>query len=60
MGRTEGQSVGNGKAQGHLPLLGAGEVVGEVNVDRIALVSGHGHPLAVHLLLGAHQRESHP
>ena len=60
MGGVEGQAVGEGKAQRHAPAVGAGEVVGEEEVERIALVGGHGYAAAVDVDARVHQREAHP
>ncbi len=60
MRRTERQTVGKGQLQRHLPAFRTGEIVCEMQVDSIALVSRHRYPLPIHLLSCTHQRECHP
>ena len=60
VGCAEGQTVGNGQFERHLPAVGAREIVGEEQVDGITLVGGHGDAPAVDFHLGAHERQAHP
>ena len=60
VGRREGQSVGVGELEAHLPPCGAGEEVGEIEVEGVALVGGHGHADAVEFHLRVHDRERDP
>lgn len=60
VGRTEGQTVGKGEFEGHLPAFGTGEVVGEMQIDAPALVGRHGYADAVDSLLSGHQTECEP
>ena len=60
MWRAEGKSVGNGGLEVHLPARSAREVVGEEEVDVVALVGRLRNVLSVELHASFHQREAHP
>ena len=60
VGRTEGQTVGKGEAQGHLPAVCPWEIVREVQVYGPPLVCRQGNPLTVHLLARTHHGEGEP
>ena len=56
----KGKSVSIGQTQRHLPTLGTGEVVGEEEVERNALIGRQGNRLSVEFHAGIHQRERNP
>ena len=55
VGRSEGQSVRHGSFQRERPSRSVGEIVREVEVDGIALVSRAGQPLPVQFFFRPHQ-----
>ena len=57
---AERQAVGKGGLEVHLPSRSAGEVVGEEEVDVVALVGGLRDALSVQVHAGFHQSEAYP
>ena len=60
VGRTEGEASGKGHLEGHLPAIGAGEVVGEEEVDAPTVVGGLRDGLAMQRHRGFHEGEGYP
>ena len=51
---AKGQSVGKRQSQGHFPSVGTGEIVGEMEVYRPALVGRKRNPRVAQFLSGRH------
>ena len=60
MGRAEGQSASKACLEAQLPACGAREVVGEEEVDVVALVGGLRDGLSVQVHRGFHHAEAYP
>ena len=58
--RTEGQSVGKSSLERHAPTVGAGEEIGEIKREIIALICRTRHPFAGQLFFGTHNGKSNP
>ena len=60
VGCGKGQTVGESQLETHAPAGGAGEIVGEKEVDGIFLIRGQGNVFAVEPHAGVHDGEREP